>query len=96
MRKRTARTVLRRLRELIKPRRGRHSAAYLATRPVFVAPPSSPLASSRRPHPFWVNDTPTLHLPRVPVEERVPIFWDTDPAPPYVPHFFRARTGAER
>jgi len=80
MRKSIAQTVLRRLRELITRRPGRHSAAYLATRPVLVAP-------DRRPHPFWCSDAPTLHLPRVPVGERVPILWDTDPAPPYIPHF---------
>lgn len=96
MRKSTARTVLRRLRELITRRPGRHSAAYLATRPVLVAPPRSPLPSARRSHPFWCSDMPTLHLPRVPAEERIPIFWDTDPAPPYIPHFFGARTEATR
>jgi hypothetical protein len=92
MRKSTARTVLRRLRELITRRPGRHSAAYLATRPVLVAPSRSPLSSPRRPLPLWCADTPTLHLPRVPVEERVPILWDTDPAPPYIPQF---RLGAQ-
>jgi len=96
MRKSTARTVLRRLRELMAPRPGRHSAAYLATRPVLVAPSRSPLPSARRPRPFWCDDTPTLHLPRVPAEERIPIFWDTDPAPPYIPSFLRARTEVTR
>lgn len=110
------RLLLRRLRQLVAPRPGRHSAAHLATgspaRPPLPttvrSPPAAGLASMPPPvphtHPVshqggWAvvyRDPPTLRLPRIPAEDRAPIFWDTDPAPPYIPHFFRARTEVTR
>ena len=113
MRKGTARSVLRRLRQLIVTSPGRHSAAYLATSAVDLSPglmrsepeanpprmsstgvrlvPTPPPASCLMRTPrawFDVNaDRPTLLIPRIPVEDRVPILWDTDPAPPYIPLF---------
>lgn len=88
--------VLRPLRQLVTSRRGRHSAAYLATRPASIPPPRSVPTTTGKPWPVLYEDPPTLHLPRVPVDERFPIFWDTDPAPPYVPRFFHAHRGTER
>ncbi len=59
-----------------------------------MPPVSYAMPSSRACSVVYV-DPPTLRLPRVPVEDRVPVFWDTDPAPPYVPRHYRDRWGDE-
>lgn len=47
--------------------------------------PTAPVpAPTRLPVSFCYADPPTLSLPRIPVGERFPVAWDTDPVPLYI------------
>ncbi|MBL1095313.1 hypothetical protein [Streptomyces coffeae] len=54
--------------------------------PVRVPAPARVPAAVRR------ADPPTLPLPRLPVRERFPIVWDTDPVPLYILQHERRQT----
>ncbi|MFD8384785.1 hypothetical protein ACFV2X_40745 [Streptomyces sp. NPDC059679] len=90
------RTLLEWLLQLLLPAPGCHRAADTATpappHAVVPVPALTRVSASDRP-----ADPPTLRLPRIPVGERFPIAWDTDPVGLYVVEYERQRAlGAAR
>ncbi|MGY0057733.1 hypothetical protein ACWY4P_14435 [Streptomyces sp. LZ34] len=90
------RTLLEWLLQLLLPAPGRHRTADAAT----PAPPHAAVsvpALTRVPVSGCSADPPALRLPRIPVGERFPIAWDTDPVGLYVLLYERQRAlGATR
>ncbi|MEU5030103.1 hypothetical protein [Streptomyces milbemycinicus] len=90
------RTLLEWLLQLLLPAPGRHRAADTATSALPHAVVPVP-ALTRVSASGCSADPPTLRLPRIPVGERFPIAWDTDPVGLYVLRYEQQRAlGAAR
>lgn len=85
------RTLLEWLLQLLLPAPGRRRAVDAATPALPHAGVPVP-ALPRVPASGYSADPPTLHLPRIPLGERFPIAWDTEPVGAYVIQYERQRT----
>lgn len=79
--------IVERLRRLLLPASGRHRSVGVPAAAVPVPVPAPDCV----PAAACDADPPTLQLPRIPVGERFPIPWDTDPVGAYVIQYERQR-----